>query len=251
LIALSGSIAAGQEIDLEPPGDREFILDTAEILDEPTEARLRERCDALLTETATPIVIVTIPSLGAVGEAGGGSVGVDYFARRLFDQWGVGHAEIDGRPHNSGILLVVSPGDRAARIELGAGWGHSQDATARQIMDEYLVPNFRRERYAEGIEAGVEALAAMAREQELPTPPRPWWYWPLWAGIAGLAVFTIVSLIRRGSSGWAWALWAVVFAVIGWVLYQAVTSRGSGGGSFGGGSFGGGFSGGGGASGSW
>ena len=250
--AAAAPTAVAREIDLAPPGPREFVLDTAEILDEEAETRIRKRCDALLTKTATPIVVVTVPTVRAAGGDGQGSAGVDRFARRLFDQWGVGQAEINGQDWNTGILLVVSPGDRAARIELGAGWGRREDATAQRIMDDYLVPNFRRERYAEGIEAGVEALDAMARKLELPAAPTPWWYWPLWAALAGLAVFTVVSLIRNGSGGWAWVFWAAVFALIGALLYSMWENRHSGGeGGFGGGSFGGGFSGGGGASGSW
>ena len=77
-------------------------------------------------------------------------------------------------------------------------------------------------------------------------------------GFIALVIFTVVSLIRRGSSGWAWVFWGVVFSIIGLLLYTMATCSGSGGGggsagggSFGGGSFGGGSSGGGGASGSW
>ena len=239
--------AAGREIDLDPPGPREFIVDRAGLLDDAAEQRIRARADALLTEKAVPIVVVTVPTRAAVG---GGGLSNEAFARRLFDAWGVGPATVNGRDWNRGILLVVSPGDREARIELGAGWGGGEHAESRRIMDEYLVPNFRRERYAEGIEAGVAALDAMARGLDPPAPPRPWWYWPLIFGAAGLATFTVVSLFRSGAGGWAWAFWAVVFAVVGAVLYHAATSRGSGGG-YGGGSFGGGFSGGGGASGSW
>ncbi|QDT15915.1 TPM domain-containing protein [Alienimonas californiensis] len=246
------STAWARQDRLEPPGPREFILDTANLLDEETEARIHERTDKLLTDTATPIVVVTVPSVDEAGGSGSGGVAVDRFARELFNRWGVGQAEINGQEWNTGILLLVSPGDRAARIELGAGWGYREDATAQRIMDEYLVPNFRRERYAEGIEQGVEALDAMARKLELPAQPTPWWVWALAAAAAGLGVFTALSLIRSGSSGWAWALWAVVFAGIGWFLYQAATnSSSSSGGGFSGGSFGGGFSGGGGASGSW
>ena len=76
------------------------------------------------------------------------------------------------------------------------------------------------------------------------------------AVIGGLGLFTIISLIRRGSSGWAWIFWAAVLGVIGAILYQMANSQSrgggmGGGGGFSGGSFGGGFSGGGGASGSW
>ena len=91
----------------------------------------------------------------------------------------------------------------------------------------------------------------MGRKLELPTRPRPLWHYALVVGFIGLAIFTIVSLVRRGASGWAWIFWAAVFAIVGTILYQMITSRGNGGGGFSGGSFGGGSSGGGGATGSW
>ena len=90
----------------------------------------------------------------------------------------------------------------------------------------------------------------MARDLKLPTVPRPWWHYALVVGFICLAIFTVMSLIRRGASGWAWLFWGVAFAFIGYMLYQMMTSRGGSGG-FSGGSFGGGFSGGGGATGSW
>ena len=61
----------------------------------------------------------------------------------------------------------------------------------------------------------------------------------------------MISLVRHGSSGWAWLLWGAVFAIIGVVLYRLLTSSSRGGGGFSGGSFGGGSSGGGSATGSW
>jgi uncharacterized protein len=71
-------------------------------------------------------------------------------------------------------------------------------------------------------------------------------------GAVGLGIFTVISLIRRGSGGWAWLLWGAVFAIVGALLYQMLTSSSrGGGGGFSGGSFGGGSSGGGGATGSW
>ena len=90
---------------------------------------------------------------------------------------------------------------------------------------------------------------ASARGLELPKRKRPWWHYALVVGFIGLAIFTVVSMIRRGSSGWAWLFWAAAFSLLAYLLYSFLTRGGSGG--FGGGSFGGGFSGGGGASGSW
>ena len=126
----------------------------------------------------------------------------------LFDQWGIGHEKLGDTTWNTGILLLVSKGDRKARIELGAGWGREQDQLCRQIMDEYIVPKFKEGNFSGGIVLGVESLAKMAQGLKLPTRPRPWWHYALVLGAVGLGIFTVISLVRRGSSGWAWLLWA-------------------------------------------
>lgn len=251
-IVLAASFASpvlAQRIDLPRPGPREFILDKANLLNAADRKAVREIADRLLTDKATPIVVVTIDSMA---EHGGADLRIETFATLLFDQWQVGHAKLGDRDWNTGILLLVSKLDRKARIELGAGWGREKDAQAQQIMQDLIIPRFKRGEFSGGIVAGVEALDKLARDLELPTTPRPTWHYLAIAGAIGLAIFTVVSLVRHGSGGWAWVFWGIVFAAVGWFLYSMLTrsSRGGGGG-FSGGSFGGGFSGGGGATGSW
>ena len=247
-LLFTASLAA-VEIHLKRPKDREFVRDLAGMLDPESKERIRKLCDSLLTDKATPITVITIESMA---RHGGEGMRIETFATLLFDQWGIGHATLAGQKWNTGILLLVSRDDRKARIELGAGWGQREDGLCQQIMDEHIVYYFKQGQFSEGIEAGVVALDKMGRKLELPACPRPWWHYALIVGYIGLMVFTIVSLVRSGASGWAWIFWATVFAVIGYILYEIATSRGSSsGGSFGGGSFGGGFSGGGGATGSW
>lgn len=246
LCLIVSSAASAIEIDLRPPGDREFVRDLAGLLDPGAEERIRTIADSLLKDKATPIIVITIESMA---KHGGEGMRIETFATLLFDQWGIGHATLGKQEWNTGILLLVSRDDRKARIELGGGWGRREDALCRQIMDEQIIFYFKQGRFSEGIVAGVEALDKMGRKLELPTSPRPWWHYALVVGFVGLGVFTIVSLVRNGSSGWAWVFWAFVFAILGTILYQMMTSRNSGGSS--GGSFGGGSSGGGGATGSW
>ncbi len=235
-------------INLPRIGDRDFILDKANLISPEDEKKIRAACDKLLTEKATPIIVVTINSMA---EHGGRSMPIETFARILFDTWGIGHRELNGKAWNTGILLLVSRNDRKARIELGAGWNRDKDKMCKRIMDDLIIPEFKQDKYSAGIVAGVEALDKMARGLKLPTRPRPWWHYGLIVGFIGMAIFTMVSLARRGSSGWAWLFWAAIFALAGYLLYSMLTSSGGRGGGFGGGSFGGGFSGGGGASGSW
>lgn len=226
----------------ERPGERDFIVDEAGLIEPEDAERIRGLCDTLLTDMAVPIIVVTIPSLRSYGAK---RWTIERYASNLFDEWGIGYQK-----WNHGILLLVSVDDRKARIELGADYAGTHDDETRQIMNELIIPRFKQGDYSAGIYDGVRGLDAMARGLEIPTPPRPWWHYLLWLGFVGLGIFTAVSLYRRGASGWAWLFWGALFTVLFFIL-RAALSRSSSGGGFSGGSFGGGSSGGGGATGSW
>ncbi len=240
------------------PGEREFISDQAKLLTPEVREALKKRLDKLLTDKAIPIIVVTIPSLAQYGAQG---MRIELYARLLFDHWGIGHPKIQvggrGRGRratvewNKGILLLISVGDRKARIELGAGFGREKDELCSDIMQTHIIPFFKRGDFAGGIEAGVKALEQMARGEVIEPPPRPWWHYAVFLGAIALTIFTISSLIRRGTGGWAWLFWGAVLGLLWFLVYNILMSSGRSSGGFGGGSFGGGFSGGGGATGSW
>jgi len=239
-------VAMGEGIikSLPRPGDREFVRDLAGMLSPEDTQEIKKLCDELLTAKATPIIVVTIRSMA---DHGGRGMRIETFARLLFDQWQVGIAKINKQSWNTGILLLVSEGDRKARIELGAGWKREKDDLCAEIMDELIIPEFKAGEFSDGIVVGVKALDKMARELKIPRRARPMWHYLVIVGAIGLAIFTAVSLYKRGSSGWAWLLWGLVFTVVGMLLYNLLRSSGGGGG----GSFSGGSAGGGGATGSW
>lgn len=253
-LALAGlfllpAAARSVEIDLAPPGEREFVRDLADMIKPENEQKIKQIADKVLSDKATPIIVVTIEDMA---RHGGEGMRIETFATLLFNQWQIGHAKLEGQAWNTGILLLVSKGDRKARIELGAGWRRDQDALCQRIMDEQIIPRFKQEDFSAGIVAGVEGLEAMARGLKLPAKPVSPWAYAIMIGAVGLVIFTIVSLIRRGASGWAWLFWGALFAGVGWLLWSMMnSSSSSSGGGFSGGSFGGGFSGGGGSTGSW
>ena len=249
LVTTNAAPTIAQQFDLQPPGEREFVSDKAEMLDEPSITHIRTVCDKLLTDIATPIIVVTIESMA---NHGGEGMPIETFAALLFNQWQIGHARLEGQDWNTGILLLVSKGDRKARIELGAAWGRTENQTCQKIMDDYIIAQFKQGNFPAGIVAGVDALDKMARKLTLPTRPRSAGEIIVPIVFVALAVFTAVSLFRRGSSGWAWLMWGGVFAAA-WFILRSISesSSNSGGGGFSGVSFGGGSSGGGGASGSW
>lgn len=270
LVALCGALPIGSvayaqsnKITIDRPADREFVRDESHLLTPEDVKKINAIGDKLLTEKATPIIVVTIDSMA---KHGGTGMRIETFANLLFDQWAVGVVKVNGQDWNTGILLLVSKEDRRARVELGDHWRHDQDRLAQQIMGEQIVPRFKQGDFPGGILAGVDALDKMARGLTLPPPAKgsagglmgggtsegpPQW---LMIVLAIGAVVTIISLIRSGSKGWAWLGWGLLFGLIGTVLYSFLSnhnSGGSGGGGYSGGGFDGGFSGGGGATGDW
>ncbi len=228
--------AAAVSFPEKPPADH-FYRDEAGLIHEAEGREIDRIAGELLKEQQIPIVVVTIDSLAAHGAAG---YTIERYAAELFDHWGIG-----SQRRNYGMLLLVSRGDRRARIELGTAWGHATDLQAQQVMNTLIVPEFRNGNYSEGILAGVRGMDAMARGLQLPRPKQPWWALPLLIALIALVVGVIVSLFKSGRTGWGWALIIALGALLFFLLRAAARSGGSGG------AFGGGSSGGGGASGSW
>jgi len=233
---LAPAHAGAAEFPSKPP-KTDFFVDQAELIRAEQRQQINETARALLKEERIPLFVVTITSLAAQQASG---MGIEGYARALFDAWGIGTPD-----RNYGMLLLVSAGDRKARIELGAGFEHRYDAEASDIMQSLIVPAFKRGDYSTGIADGVRGLDAVARGLQLPKPTPPWWVWPALIGGAVLFAAMIYNLFKTGRSGWAWALIAALAVLIFFLLRTAASSGNSSGG------FGGGSSGGGGATGSW
>ena len=219
----------------DKPPRKAFFVDEAGLITPEDADAINQIASKLLREERVPLFVVTIRGLSAY-EADRG--GVERYARQLFDHWGIG-----SKKRNFGMLLLVSAGDRNARIELGADWSGRHDAEARTVMDDLIIPQFKRGDFSLGILDGVRGMDAMARGLALPRAATPWWFWPAVIIGAIVIVAVIVSLFKSGRKGWGWAL----IALLGIILFFALRSAMSGSG----GGFGGGGGGGGGASGSW
>lgn len=219
----------------ELPTDGQFVVDQTDTLSKSDIDSLNLISRKLWQEKQIPIVTVLITSLGSM-EAGNQSI--ERYTREVFDHWQLGHED-----RNYGVILLVSLGDRKARIEMGMGWDHRYDREARVIMDNYIIPQFQKRNFALGIYDGVLALDKVVRGLKLPEPQVPWWTMPAMV-IGGLLLLgVIISLFKNGRSGWGWAL----IAGIGFLLWIILRNSGGGGGGLSGGGSGGG----GGATGSW
>ena len=123
-----------------------WVTDAAQVLSAEEEAALSAKLEAFEQATRHQMVVVTVPTLG--GEE------IAAFTRRLANSWGIGRKD-----YNDGVVLLIAPRERKARIAVGYGLEKKlPDMIAKQIMDQQMIPRFRDGDLSGGIDAGVDAL---------------------------------------------------------------------------------------------
>lgn len=232
LLVLLGGWLSLSQAEVSFPALSGRVVDQAGLLDATTEARLSQQLAAHEQASSEQLVVVTLSDLQGLP--------IEDFGYQLGRHWGIGQ-----RGKDNGVLLLVARDERKVRIEVGYGLeGTLTDAQAALIIQQKLLPAFKRGAYAEGIGAGVDAIVQVLGGQPLSTPAQP----AASSGV-GTALFmlllVIVVVLMLGR----------LDLVIPFLLANGRSRNGGygGGGGFGGGGFGGGGGGfgGGGASGGW
>ncbi|MFM2417698.1 MAG: hypothetical protein RL385_2421 [Pseudomonadota bacterium] len=213
------------------------VNDTAGILDASQQAILESKLKSHEEATGQQFVLLTVQSLA--GDS------LEDFSMRVVEAWKLGQKKED-----NGLLMLVIPGDRKVRIEVGYGLeGAVPDAFASRIIRDVLGPAFRRGEFAEGVDKGFDLLMARARGEavEPPKPKGSGFDWGMLVVILfWVVVFSLGMRPRRRGFGGGFIHFGSGGGGGG---FGGGGGGGSGGGSFGGG--GGGSFGGGGASGDW
>jgi uncharacterized protein len=125
------------------------VVDEADILPVGTRVELISRLATLEAKTSDQVVVVTLRSLRGRP--------IELYGILLARHWGIGQ-----RGQNNGVLLIVAPSERKARIEVGYGLeGTLTDAVAKYIIDQTILPHFRASDMAGGIARGTEDIAAV------------------------------------------------------------------------------------------
>ncbi|MHA7819485.1 MAG: TPM domain-containing protein [Erythrobacter sp.] len=148
--AAEQSAAAGPALELTGR-----VVDAADIISAAGEERLTAKLAALETDTGVQLVVATTPDLEG-RDIAAYSVG-------LAREWGIGSAERD-----DGLILLIAPNERKARIDVGYGLEASvKDDEAAAILRQSVLPLFRTGDYEAGVLAGVERLIAEVTPYEL------------------------------------------------------------------------------------
>jgi uncharacterized protein len=127
-----------------------YVNDYAKLLTTEDAANIRTLFADLKRDTGIEAVVVTINS---VSDYETGDETIESFATHLFNTWGIGDSE-----QNNGVLILVAAADREMRIELGSGYGSASNAKMQEVINEHMLPSFRRNEYSRGIYRGARAV---------------------------------------------------------------------------------------------
>ena len=233
-------------IPKKPAASEGLVHDNTKTLTAEQEAHLESKLIAYDDSTSNQIAVVIIPTTR--------NQSIEDVALEILRTWGVGgQAEKD-----NGIVLLIAKDDRKVRIEVGYGLeGAITDYTAKSIIDNDILPNFKAGNFYRGIDEAVDAIvkAAEGRYQapkDYGKKNKGLKEWQIFLII--FSVWIILGIISGGKKGGGYASRRGYRGLGGGVLGGGWSgggwsSGGGGGGGFGG--FGGGGGGGGGASGSW
>ena len=182
------------------------VNDLANLVPPAVRERLETKLADLERRTGAQIAVLTVDSLD--GDS------VEDYAVRVFQTWKLGRKGVD-----DGVLFVVARQERRMRIEVGYGLeSRLTDARSRQILDDIVRPVFRAGNFGAGIEAGVDAIAAVIQGAPLPAPKKD--RTGQVGSVVGILVFALMFLTVIGTFSMV-ALFTP--GIAGWFLYLFLT----------------------------
>lgn len=122
------------------------IVDEAGLLTLSDRNAIIEDLKLLEQKSSDQIVVFTAKSLQGYP--------IEDFGYQLGRAWGIGQKGV-----NNGIVLIVAPNERKVRIEVGRGLEPVMtDLLSKLIIENTILPAFRRNDFAGGIKAGVHDI---------------------------------------------------------------------------------------------
>ncbi|MCC6193268.1 MAG: YgcG family protein [Burkholderiales bacterium] len=131
------------------PPLRERVTDLTGTLSASDRASLVAKLAAWEQKTGNQLAVLIVPTTQPEP--------IEAYSIRVAEAWKIGR-----KGQDNGALLVVAKNDRKMRIEVGYGLeGVLTDVTSRRIIAETIAPLFRQDKYAQGIDAGVDQIIAV------------------------------------------------------------------------------------------
>ena len=122
------------------------IVDGAGLLSSADQAQIEAELSDLENTSTDQLTVVTVKSLDGYA--------IEDYANGLARKWGIGQKGKD-----NGIVLLIAPNERKVRIEVGRRLEPMlTDTMSKLIIQNAILPGFRRGDFAAGIRAGVRDI---------------------------------------------------------------------------------------------
>ena len=145
-----------KDLKLPNPDSEFYVFDETGTIKESTKSHIININKELYEKTKTQIAVVVVDGKRLEDKSGQDVVTEEQFALELLRKWGVG-----GKKENNGALLLVIPSKKKVTLQIGYGLeGAITDGRAGEILDTYAVPNFRNDKYDEGIFDSFNAIVS-------------------------------------------------------------------------------------------
>lgn len=148
------AVGGEQKINVAfPIPDRyKLINDYGNVLLIATSVKIDNKLRALEKRNGTQIVFLSVPHVGEEG--------VYAYAGKVFKKWDIGN-----NGQGNGVLFLVS--SEGSYILTGPGIaGAIPDVKVGRIFRGIISPLWQREKYSEGVEAGIDALIQAAKGED-------------------------------------------------------------------------------------
>lgn len=157
LLAAAALPLAAQDVLPVPPLTGRVIDQTATLTDVQRSA-LDIKLAAIERERGAQLVVVMVPTTKPED--------IFSYTQRLGDAWKLGRPGV-----GDGLLIVVAKADRRMRIAPAKTLeGAVPDLLASRIIEQTLVPAFRNDDYAGGLNAAIDQIAERVGQEGLPAP---------------------------------------------------------------------------------
>ncbi|MCK4629108.1 MAG: TPM domain-containing protein, partial [Sedimentisphaerales bacterium] len=140
-------------VEIEP-APKTYVSDRAGVIDSGNERQLVGLLQELEQKTQSRFIVLTVNTTGGVP--------IENYALERARQWKFGTNR-----EGASLLVVVAVKDKKFRVETGYRHeGTLPDGLIWKIREDYFKPNFRKNRFSQGIFEGTAALAAVVAKEK-------------------------------------------------------------------------------------
>jgi len=184
-----------------PPNPSRLVNDFAHVMTADQVEELEQKLVAYDDSTSIQIAVVTVQTTG--------DYVIEDYALKILRDWKVGNKKT-----NNGLVILAAIQDHKVYIATGYGMeGTVPDITAKQIIEDEIIPNFKQQNYYRGFDLAADAIIKASRGEYV-------------------APSGYDQRKKRGHGGGGNILGVIIFFVIIVILISRGGGRGGGGGMF-------------------